>query len=117
MLHLQTGMITAMFTSPLRTHDMAKTSELHPELKPGDVLLADRGFCSYAHLALLIARNVDAVFRIHQRMIVDFTPCRSHAVPGKSTSEKGLPRSRWLRRIGVEDQVVQWLKQPHPPAG
>ena len=115
MLHLQTGMITAMFTSPLRTHDMAKTSELHPELKPGDVLLADRGFCSYAHLALLIARNVDAVFRIHQRMIVDFTPCRSHAVPGKSTSEKGLPRSRWLRRIGVEDQVVQWLKQPHPP--
>jgi len=115
MLHLQTGMITAMFTSPLRTHDMARTSELHPELKSGDVLLGDRGFCSYAHLALLIARKVDAVFRIHQRTIVDFTPCRPHAVPGKGIGEKGLPRSRWLRRLGVEDQVVQWLKQPRIP--
>ena len=114
MLHLQTGMITAMFTSPLRTHDMAKTTQLHPELKPGDVLLGDRGFCSYAHLALLIASKVDAVFRLHQRMIVDFTPNRPHAVPGKGKAQnrKGLPRSRWLRKLGVEDQVVQWMKRP-----
>ena len=112
MLHLQTGMITAMFTSPLRTHDMAKATEIHPELKPGDVLLGDRGFCSYAHLALLMARKVDAVFRIHQRTIVDFTPSRPHVVPGKGKPKKGLPRSRWLRKLGVEDQVVQWLKRP-----
>ncbi len=115
MLHLQTGMITAMFTSPMRTHDMAKTTELHPELKPGDLLLGDRGFCSYAHLALLIARKVDAVFRIHQRTIVDFTPGRAHAVAGKgkAANRKGLPRSRWLRKLGIQDQVVQWLKRPN----
>ena len=114
MLHLQTGMITAMFTSPLRTHDMAKTTQLHPELKAGDVLLGDRGFCSYAHLALLMARKVDAVFRIHQRTIVDFTPNRQHAVPGKGKAKnrKGLPRSIWLRKLGIEDQVVQWIKRP-----
>lgn len=103
-----------MFTSPMRTHDMAKTTELHPELRPGDLLPGDRGFCSYTHLALLMARKVDAVFRMHHRMIVDFTPNRAHAVPGKGKSEKikGLPRSRWLRRLGVQDQVVQWLKRP-----
>ncbi len=91
MLHLQTGMITAMFTSPMRTHDMAKTTELHPELKPGDVLLGYRGFCSYAHLALLIARKVDAVFRIHQRTIVDFF---SPSAPRDSRQTQSKKRKR-----------------------
>ena len=114
MVHLQTGMITKMLASPMRTHDMARTVELHPELGAGDVLLGDRGFCSYAHLALLMARQVHAVFRIHQRTIVDFTPHRPHAVPGKgkAAKRKGMPRSKWLRKLGIQDQIVQWLKRP-----
>jgi len=112
MLHMGTGMITQVLTSPLRTHDMSRTKELHPELQPNDLLVADRAFCSFAHLCLLIERRVDAVLRVHQQTIVDFTPGRDHVIPGKGKVIKGLPRSKWLRRLGVQDQVVQWLKQP-----
>ena len=114
MMHMSTGMITRMLTSPLRTHDMKRVTELHPELQSSDVLVADRGFCSYPHLCLLIARGVDALFRVHQQTIVDFTIGRAHAVPtkGKSARRKGLPRSKWIRRLGINDQIVQWFKNP-----
>lgn len=112
MMHAGSGMITKMLASPLRTHDMSKTVQLHPELQAGDVLAGDRAFCSFAHLVLLWQRGVHAVLRIHQRTIVDFTPGRPHVEPrgGKSDRKKGLPRSRWLRSLGVTDQVVEWLK-------
>jgi len=114
MMHMTTGMVTRMLASPMRTHDMKRTAELHPELRQGDLLVADRGFCSYPHLCLLIERGLHAVLRIHQQTIVDFTAGRPHATPGrgKSDKRKGLPRSRWLRGLGVNDQVVQWLKNP-----
>ena len=110
MLHMGTGMITKMLASPLRTHDMARTAELHPELQAGDLLVADRAFCSFAHLCLLIERRVEAVLRVHQRTIVDFTPRRPHTNPNRTKVIKGLPRSRWLRRLGINDQVVVWFK-------
>lgn len=112
MLHAGTGMITKMLAAPLRTHEMSGTATLHPELRAGDVLVADRGFCSYAHLALLLQRGVHGLLRIHQRTIVDFTPGRRHVVPGrgKSDRKKGIPRSRWIKRLGPTDQIVEWLK-------
>lgn len=112
LLHAGSGMITKMLASPLRTHDMSKTAELHPELGAGDVLVADRAFCSFAHLVLLAQRGVHGLLRIHQRTIVDFTPGRPHVRPdaGKADRKKGLPRSRWLRALGVTDQLVEWLK-------
>ena len=107
-------MVTKMLTAPLRTHDMSRAAELHPELQTGDLLVADRAFCSFAHLCLLVEKGVQAVLRVHQRTIVDFTPGRAHAVAGrgKSGKHKGMPRSRWLRTLGVQDQIVQWLKDP-----
>jgi len=112
LMHVGSGMITKMLASPLRTHDMSKAAELHPELQADDVLLGDRGFCSFAHLALLLQRGVHGLLRVHQRTIVDFTPHRPHAQPGrgKSDRKKGLPRSRWLRSLGATDQIVEWLK-------
>lgn len=112
MMHAGSGMITKMLASPLRTHDMSKTVHLHEELQAGDVLVADRAFCSFAHLVLLWQRGVHAVLRIHQRTIVDFTPGRPHVNPrcGKSDRRQGLPRSRWLCALGVTDQLVEWLK-------
>ena len=90
---------------------------MHPALRSGDVLVADRGFCSYVHLALLLQRGVQAVIRIHQKQIVDFTPGRPHVVPGKGKSQKkiGQPRSRWIRQLGATDQIVQWLKPADCP--
>lgn len=117
MFHAGTGMITKMLAAPLRTHDLSRMVELHPELHAGDVLVADRGFCSYVHLALLLQRGVHGLLRIHQRTIVDFTPGRPHAVPGRGKSDRrqGKPRSRWLKQLGVTDQVVAWLKPTDPP--
>jgi hypothetical protein len=96
MVHAATGMITKMLAAPLRTHDMSGVSELHPELRAGDVLVADRGFCSFAHLALLFQRGVHGLLRLHQRTIVDFTPGRPHVLSsqGKNEHKKGKPRSR-----------------------
>ena len=117
MLHAGTGMIAKMLAAPLRTHDLSKTVELHPELKASDLLVADRGFCSYAHLALLLQRGVHGLLRIHQRTIVDFTPRRPHVDPccGKSDRKKGQPRSRWIKQLGTTDQIVAWLKPPQRP--
>lgn len=112
MLHMGTGMITKMLASPLRSSDFSKSVELHPELKVGDLLVADRGFCSFSHLCLLIERGVEAVLRIHQCTIVDFSPGRDHAQLHPRKKRKGRPRSKWLRSLGVTDQVVQWIKDP-----
>jgi len=115
MFDAATGMILDVLASPLRTHEMSKISSLHPKLRTGDLLVADRGFCSYAHLALLFLRNLHGVLRIHQRTIVDFTPNRAYADPRGRKASKGLPRSRWLRRLGVSDQLVQWIKPRQKP--
>jgi hypothetical protein len=117
LLHAGTGMITKMLSAPLRTHDMAGVAELHPELHAGDVLVADRGFCSYAHLALLLQRGVHGLLRIHQRTIVDFTPGRAHVHPcqGKADRKRGKPRSRWIQPLGTHDQIVEWFKSSNRP--
>jgi hypothetical protein len=82
LFHAGTGMVVQVLSAPLRTHDLSQVVELHPELRPGDVLVGDRGFCSYVHLALLILRSVHGVLRIHQKQIVDFTPARPHVPVG-----------------------------------
>ena len=111
MLHAGTGMITKMLAAPLRTHDMSRMVELHPELQTGDLLVADRGFCSFVHLALLLQRGVHGLLRIHQRTIVDFTPGRTYVHPGrgKADRKKDIPRSRWLKQLGTTDQIVEWF--------
>jgi hypothetical protein len=83
---------------------MAQVEAIHPSLRSGDILVGDRGFCSFAHLALLAARGVQAVLRVHQRQRVDFTPGRPHATAGTM----GRPRSHRLRSLGAADQVVEW---------
>ena len=58
-------------------------------LKSGEILLNDRGFCSYADIACLLARGVDSVMRVVQRKRVDF---------------------RRGKRLGKGDHLVIWLK-------
>lgn len=115
LFHAGTGMILEVLTGPLCTHDMSGVAKLHPRLRAGDVLVGDRGFCSFAHLALLSGRGIHGVFRVHQRQIVDFAPGRPHARRGDKGAAKGIPSSRWLRRLGVTDQVVEWFKPQARP--
>lgn len=110
-----TGLIRDLIVSPMRTHDLRHATKLHANLKPGDVLVGDRGFCSFAHIALLLKAGLHAVFRIHQQQIVDFTPHRPHRAP-RDKRRMGIPVSRWLRSLGVEDQVVEWFRPVVLPA-
>jgi len=113
---LATGMLLRVAAGPMRAHDMAKTPEAEADLAPGDVALGDRGFCSYAHIARLLARGIDSVFRLHQKQLVDFTPGRAHARKGgRALDSLGLPRSRWVRSNGEQDQEVVWLKPDRKP--
>jgi hypothetical protein len=116
LFHAGTGFLLKVLTAPLRTHDMALAAVLHPELDEGDVLIGDRGFCSFVHLALLARRKLHGVFRAHQKQIIDFRPNRAYNGPGRGKFQKGLPTSRWLKRLGVDDQLVEYFKPKSRPA-
>jgi hypothetical protein len=113
--HAGTGLLLEVFAAPLRSHDMAGITAILPLLSAGDVCVADRGFCSFAHLALLIGQGVHAVFRLHQKQIVDFTPGRAHAHPSQKRAPRGMPRSRWIHACGLMDQVVEYFKPARRP--
>ena len=119
LFHAGTGFVLEALAAPWHTHDMAEVATLHAALRPGDVLVGDRAFCSFAHLALLRQHGLHAVFRVHQRQLVDFTPSRPHTIPKPPAGQTGLPRSRWLRQLGGTDQLVEWVKPvrlpTHPP--
>jgi hypothetical protein len=112
LLDAEAGFLRDVIVSPLRTGDMTHATELHPKLSAGDIVVGDRGFCSYAHLALILRADLQAVFRVHQKQIVNFHPYRPCAQDILGT---GIPTSRWVKRLGYCDQLVKWRKPQSPP--
>jgi hypothetical protein len=112
LFHAGTGLLLKLMVTPLLTHDLAQVQAVHPALHLGDVLVADRGLCSYAHLVLLVQAGVHAVLRVGARQLVEFTPGRPFIMPGvrRTLAVKGLPRSRWLEALSAYDQRVTWLE-------
>lgn len=102
------GLIVEVLCFPLFTHEMSQVWKVHPLLGRGDLLVGDRGLCSFVHLALLHLRSIHACFRMHQRQIVSFRVNRKRRRQG----QKGKPRSTFLRRLGKHDQLVLWHKPP-----
>ena len=119
LFHMQTGMLLRIAAAPMRTHDQTQARRMHDEFSPGDVVLADRGFCSFWHLAQLHQAGVHAVFRIHQSQIVSFRKGRMHHPPSppfpKRHDLRGLPTTRWVRRLGRHDQIVEYHKPSRRP--
>jgi hypothetical protein len=108
LFHAGTQLLLRVLAAPLRTHDMRHAATMHPELDEGDILLGDRAFASFVHLALLFLRNMHGLFRCHQRQIVNFRVGRKHT--RQRRPKKGLPRSRYIRRLGRRDQLVEYSK-------
>ena len=118
LVHFGSGLFQKVITAPLRTHDLNGVACLHPELEAGDVVLGDRAFGAFGHMALLVLQGLHGIFRAHQKLIVDFTPGRSHVVPGhgKNSGHKGKPRSKWIKSLGPLDQIVEWFRPDACPA-
>jgi hypothetical protein len=118
LFHATSGLLMRMVSSPLRTHDMGQAHRVHEALEPNDVVVGDCGFCSYAHLALLGMAGVFALFRLHQRTIVDFRKRRPHLLPTarrKGQQAPGQPSSRWVKSLGKHDQIVEYFKPLQRP--
>ncbi len=95
-MSLASGMLTGMAMGPYagkETGEPALLRSLLGGFKRGDILLADRYYCSYFMIALLQELGIDLVARLHQRRPVDF---------------------RRGRRLGKDDQVVTWDRPPRP---
>ena len=93
---LATGVVLESAIGPARgkkTGENTLFRSLWDSLEPGDVVLADRCYCSYFDIAMLKRRGVDVVFRLHQQRKCDF---------------------RCGRRLGREDQIVSWTRPGRP---
>lgn len=97
------GAILRPLICSLFVHEASSVWGLHPSLQAGDLLIGDRAFCSYVHLILLKARGVFGLFRVHQRQNVSFRRGRRHGALGQ-------PTSRFIRKLGRQDQLVEWVK-------
>jgi hypothetical protein len=124
------GLMIQVLGFPLYTHEQSKVWMLHPSLGEGDLLVGDRGFCSFVHLAMLFSRGIHGLFRIHQKTIVNFRPHRKHRrtyrkhrrkyrkgkkVRGKPVPHKPVPHSQFIQRLGKWDQIVAWFKPQIKP--
>jgi hypothetical protein len=118
-----TGLLLGQVDSPFNTADMAVVASagVHGCVGPGDVVVGDEVFGTWAHLALLQRRGAHGLFPVHHGRVVDFTPRRPHRPEGRrhqklTDREKRMPTSRWVRGLGHRDQVVEWFKpQRRPP--
>jgi hypothetical protein len=86
---LGSGALLDLAESNLRQHECLLARALWSRLDAGDVVLADRGFCSYQDLSAIAGVQADAVMRLHQMRKIDF--------------RKG-------KRLGPNDQIVVWTK-------
>ena len=96
LLSLATAMVSDLAIGPYAGKETGETAllrELLGRLDPDDILLADRYFCSYFMICLLLAAKVDFVTRLHQRRTADF---------------------RRGRRLGAGDHVVAWSRPARP---
>ena len=91
---LATGAIVAFDYDALRVHERTLFRRLWNHFQAGDVALTDRGFISFADIALLLERGVDSVMRKNARL---------------STS------LRTIKRLGRGDHLVAWKKSSVRP--
>src|SRR5690606_20069964 len=90
---LGTGILLGLAKGELKVHERTLFRQLWDLFDPGDVALADTGFCSYGDLYYLRQKGVDSVMPNHQKR------------------KKGLDV---VRRIGKGDRLVAWHKGPCP---
>jgi hypothetical protein len=92
---LASGALIKWVEGTLKNHEHALFTKMWDLFVEGDVLLADRGFCSFEVIATLLGGGVDSAMRLHQRRAHDF--------------RKG-------KRIGKNERFVSWAKPKKRPS-
>jgi Transposase DDE domain len=96
---LATGVLLSLVNSSLHVNERRLFRGLFDSVfRPGDVVLADRGFCGFAVYCELLRRGVHSVMRRHQRL----------------QDGVGL---RKIRRLGRNDVLLDWVRSPVPSKG
>ncbi len=94
-LDLSLGRLADYIVSPWWRQDANGLYDLCDSFQPGDVVVADRAFCSYELIAKLRAGDVESVMRLHQKREV------------KLDWRKG-------RKLDSDSRIVVWTKPPQP---
>jgi hypothetical protein len=81
LMDLASGLFLRLVVRSVFTHDLRGAVRVHAALQAGDILLADRAFASFAHLALLAERGIACVFRL-----------------GASRKDPDAGKTRWRKR-------------------
>jgi len=92
---LSTGALLDYVKGNQHHHELRLLWRLLDQFKPGDLAVADRGFCSYVLLALLLLRKVPSVFRLHEARPSDL---------------------RRGQRLGKCDRLLTWRKPFQRPS-
>lgn len=96
LLSLATGMVADLEIGPYAGKETGETALLRAllhRLQDGEIVLADRHYCSYFMIALLHSLGIDFVVRLHQ--------CRT------AHFHRG-------RRLGRRDHIVSWPRPEQP---
>jgi len=107
---MNSGLIRDFTTAPWNTHEMRNACRLHGNLEAGDVVVGDRAFGVFSHLAVLKQQDLHGLCRLKQGTIVSFKPGRPSAWSVPKAKRKGYPRSDFVRRLGDQDQIVRYRK-------
>jgi hypothetical protein len=93
-----TGAALDVVIGPYRSSELTLVGQLWGRLRHGDIVLADRFYCTYVILAELLSRGCDAVFRLHggRSRTMDF--------------RKG-------ERLGRQDRLMTWERPKVCPRG
>lgn len=86
---LATGALLSCARSSLHSGETSLLGKIASAFSEGDIMLADRGFCSYAIIAGLMGRSVDVLVRMKERKIKNYVV---------------------TRKLGKNDFLIRWMR-------
>lgn len=104
---LATGILIASRRGSLNVHERTLWHQMWDCYEENDVVVADRGFCSFADFWMLSKKKVDSVMRLHQQR---------GKKKGKGAEEAGEGKGvKIIKKFNKNDYLVQWKKTGKHP--
>jgi len=100
LMDLGSGLIRKVIALPHARNEKTCLSRLLAHLSGGDLLLADRGLSSFAHLALMLRDGIACCVGLPRWL---------------SVIGQGKGSHRRLKKLGENDLLVKWTRSDRPP--